>query len=312
MYKVVVDKKFFNFDSELSDGLISGLKSLTAKGFQIAIDDQLSSSSLTDKIINKILLSESISLSKKNTGSRQVERSYTVLSGKKASEVSGNADLNTDIIIVNKNGQINNFGNAAAYILGSLRTASKQRDTRETKIKVDLMLDGQGISEINTGVGFFDHMLEQIAKHSNLNLKVKVDGDLHVDEHHTVEDTGITLGAAINEALGDKRGIKRYGFVLPMDESVAKCAIDLGGRSLLNFKCKFKREKVGDFPTELTEEFFRGLASGLKANIYLRARGKNDHHKIEAMFKAFAKALNEALRMDERNQNTLPSTKGIL
>ena len=173
-------------------------------------------------------------------------------------------------------------------------------------------LDGTGKSTINTGIGFFDHMLEQIAKHANLDLNIKVDGDLHVDEHHTVEDVGITLGTVLNEALGTKKGIKRYGFYLPMDDSIAKCSLDLGGRAYLNFKCKFEREKVGKFPTELTEEFFRGLSSGLKANILIKAKGKNDHHKIEAMFKAFAKSLNEACRIDERNKNMLPSTKGVL
>ena len=135
---------------------------------------------------------------------------------------------------------------------------------------------------------------------------------MHVDEHHTVEDTGIALGEAILNALGDKRGIKRYGFLLPMDETIAECAIDLSGRPYLNFECKFKREKVGEFPTELTREFFKGLTMGLKCNLYLTAKGDNDHHKIEAMFKAFAKSLNEALRIDERNKGSLPSTKGIL
>ncbi|MGE5498277.1 MAG: histidinol-phosphate transaminase [Syntrophothermus sp.] len=192
------------------------------------------------------------------------------------------------------------------------RTAVQERNTKETCIRISVDLDGQGKAEIKTGVGFFDHMLEQIARHANINLNIDVKGDLFVDEHHTVEDTGITLGMALSEALGDKRGIKRYGFFLPMDETIARCAIDLGGRNYLNFKCSFKRGRIGDFPTELTEEFFRGLASGLKANIYLKAKGKNDHHKTEALFKAFAKALNEACRLDERNPNLLPSTKGIL
>ena len=139
-----------------------------------------------------------------------------------------------------------------------------------------------------------------------------VKGDLHIDEHHTVEDVGITMGHALSEALGDKLGIKRYGYFLPMDETIARCAIDLSGRSYLNFKCKFERESVGEFPTELTEEFFRGISAGLKANIFIRAKGKNDHHKIEAIFKSFAKSLNEACRIDERNEGMLPSTKGVL
>lgn len=192
------------------------------------------------------------------------------------------------------------------------RKANAARETKETKIKISANLDGTGESDINTGIGFFDHMLEQIAKHANIDLDIKVDGDLHVDEHHTVEDVGITLGEVLLKALKDKKGIQRYGFYVPMDESIALCVIDLGGRFYLNFKAKFKREKVGEFPTELVEEFFRGLTGGLKANLYIKVKGKNDHHKIEAIFKAFAKALNEACRLDERNNGRIPSTKGIL
>lgn len=192
------------------------------------------------------------------------------------------------------------------------RKATVTRNTKETRIKIDLNLDGSGKSRIKTGIGFFDHMLEQIARHANLDLSISVKGDLRIDEHHTVEDTGIALGEALRKALGDKKGIQRYGFFIPMDDSVAVCTIDLGGRSYLNFNCKFKREKVGDFPTELTKEFFRALADSMKANIYIKAKGENDHHKIESIFKAFAKSLNEAARFDERNNNRIPSTKGIL
>jgi imidazoleglycerol-phosphate dehydratase / histidinol-phosphatase len=192
------------------------------------------------------------------------------------------------------------------------REAKGKRETKETKIKIAVSLDGTGESNIKTGVGFFDHMLEQIAKHANIDLDIYVDGDLHIDEHHTVEDVGITLGEVLLKALGDKKGIQRYGFYVPMDESIALCVIDLGGRLHLNFKAKFRRNSVGVFPTELTEEFFRGLASGLKANLYIKVKGKNDHHKIEAIFKAFAKALNEACRLDERNNGRIPSTKGII
>ena len=192
------------------------------------------------------------------------------------------------------------------------RKATAKRETKETKIKISANLDGTGESNINTGIGFFDHMLEQIAKHANIDLDIKVEGDLHVDEHHTVEDVGITLGEVLLKALGDKKGIQRYGFYVPMDESIALCVIDLGGRYYLNFRAKFKREKVVEFPTELVEEFFRGVAGRLKANIYIKVKGKNDHHKIEAIFKAFAKALNEASRLDERNNGRIPSTKGIL
>lgn len=192
------------------------------------------------------------------------------------------------------------------------RKATVTRNTKETRIQIDLNLDGSGKSRIKTGIGFFDHMLEQIARHANLDLSISIKGDLHIDEHHTVEDTGIALGDALRKALDDKKGIQRYGFFIPMDDSVAVCTIDLGGRSYLNFNCKFKREKVGDFPTELTKEFFRALADSMKANIYIKAKGENDHHKIESIFKAFAKSLNEAARFDERNNNRIPSTKGIL
>jgi imidazoleglycerol-phosphate dehydratase/histidinol-phosphatase len=193
-----------------------------------------------------------------------------------------------------------------------IRTAETFRETKETKIKIKINLDGTGESNIRSGIGFFDHMLEQISKHANIDLDIEVDGDLFVDEHHTVEDVGITLGEVILKALGDKKGIQRYGFYVPMDESIALCVIDLGGRFHLNFKAKFNREKVGEFPTELVEEFYRGLAGGLKANVYIKVKGKNDHHKIEAIFKAFAKSLNEACRLDERNNGRIPSTKGII
>jgi imidazoleglycerol-phosphate dehydratase/histidinol-phosphatase len=192
------------------------------------------------------------------------------------------------------------------------RTSVVNRKTNETDISIKLNLDGSGKSAIKTGIGFFDHMLEQIARHANIDLVIKVKGDLTIDEHHTVEDTGLALGQAIRHALGEKKGIQRYGFFLPMDESAAICTVDLGGRSYLNFNCKFTREKVGGFPTELTKEFFRALSVSMQANIFLKAKGENDHHKIESMFKAFAKSLNEAARFDERNNNRIPSTKGIL
>lgn len=192
------------------------------------------------------------------------------------------------------------------------RTSVVNRKTNETDIKIRLNLNGSGKASIKTGIGFFDHMLEQIARHANIDLVINVKGDLNVDEHHTVEDTGLALGRAIRDALGEKKGIQRYGFFIPMDESVAICTIDLGGRSYLNFNCKFNRERVGEFPTELTKEFFRALSVSMQANIFIKTKGENDHHKIESIFKAFAKSLNEAARFDERNNNRIPSTKGIL
>ncbi|MEI7811456.1 MAG: imidazoleglycerol-phosphate dehydratase HisB [Ignavibacteria bacterium] len=301
MQKVIVDKVFLNLDSPVSAGLISGLKKLSRKGFSIEFDGN---EPKEHGQLSRILKLEGITPDSKAL--ENIEKTYVISASKKI--------VKTDytLIRVQPESDTDTFEKAVNQIISGLRSSSQQRNTKETKITVNVSLDGKGISNIKTGVGFFDHMLEQIAKHANLNLDILVDGDLFVDEHHTVEDTGITLGVAIGEALGGKLGIKRYGFFLPMDESVAQCALDIGGRSCLVFKCKFKREKVGDFPTELTEEFFRGLAAGLKANIYLEAKGKNDHHKIEAVFKAFAKALNEACRMDERSENVLPSTKGVL
>lgn len=192
------------------------------------------------------------------------------------------------------------------------RTTVLERKTNETKIKIMVNLDKTGRSRIKTGIGFFDHMLEQIAKHSNMIMDIKCKGDLEVDEHHTVEDTGLALGEAILKSLGDKKGITRFGFILPMDDAIAQVALDLGGRPYLNYNVTFTREKIGDFPVELAEEFFRALASGLKANIYIDAKGKNEHHKTESIFKAFGKALNEAVRIDDRNKNSLPTTKGLL
>jgi imidazoleglycerol-phosphate dehydratase/histidinol-phosphatase len=300
MNKVIVDNKFFDLNSSVSKGLITGLKKLQNEDFFIHAENfELNENSE----LHKILEIEDIVINQEEKISKKADKSFYI-------STKDNSGKNS--IIVGENREINTFEKAADLILKNLRTAKQKRKTKETEIEIEVLLDGTGTSIINTGIGFFDHMLEQIAKHSNLDLKINVAGDLNVDEHHTVEDVGITLGNVLNEALGNKKGIKRYGYFLPMDDSIARCALDLGGRSYLNFKCKFDREKVGEFPTELTEEFFRGLASGLKANIYIRAKGKNDHHKIEAVFKAFAKSLNEACRMDERNKGTLPSTKGVL
>lgn len=192
------------------------------------------------------------------------------------------------------------------------RIINYTRNTNETRIKIKLNLDGKGNYKISTGIGFLDHMLEQFAKHSNVDLNLKVNGDLNVDEHHTVEDVGISLGEAILSALGDKKGISRYGFLLPMDDSITECAIDLGGRPYLKFQCRFKREFVGELPTELVKEFFRAFATGLKANIYIKTKGENDHHKIESIFKAVARSLNDAFKIDSRNKSGLPTTKGRL
>ena len=194
---------------------------------------------------------------------------------------------------------------------GGKRRAVVSRKTSETDIYISIDLDGNGHSDISTGLGFFDHMLDQIARHSGLDLTVKVKGDLYVDEHHTIEDTAIALGTAINEALGDKRGIERYGFVLPMDECLCTVAMDFGGRPWIVWDVEFRREKIGDVPTEMFFHFFKSLSDNAKMNLFVRAEGANEHHKIEGIFKAFARALKHAVKRDPF-KFTLPSTKGVL
>ncbi|WP_295839401.1 bifunctional histidinol-phosphatase/imidazoleglycerol-phosphate dehydratase HisB [uncultured Xanthomonas sp.] len=189
------------------------------------------------------------------------------------------------------------------------RRARVQRDTKETRIAVDLDLDLARDPHCATGLPFFDHMLEQIGKHGGFALDVRADGDLHIDEHHTIEDTGLALGQALRQALGDKRGIGRYGFTLPMDETLASAALDFSGRPYFVFEGEFKRERVGDMPTELVPHFFRSLCDAAGLNLHLSVRGDNDHHKVEACFKALARALRQALK---REGAALPSTKGVL
>ena len=184
-----------------------------------------------------------------------------------------------------------------------------QRNTKETKIRVEVDLDRIAEPVAKTGLPFFDHMLEQIGKHGGFALDVRADGDLHIDEHHTVEDTGLALGQALKEALGDKRGIGRYGFTLPMDETLASAALDFSGRPYFVFTGEFRRERVGDLPTELVPHFFRSLCDAAGLNLNLKVEGDNDHHKVEASFKALARALRQAVK---REGAELPSTKGAL
>lgn len=191
------------------------------------------------------------------------------------------------------------------------RKATVKRTTKETDIVIEVNLDGTGKAEISTGLHFFDHMLDQIARHGNLDLKIKVKGDLQVDEHHTVEDTGIALGEAILKALGSKKGIERYGFLLPMDDCLAQVTVDFGGRPWLVWDVGFKREKVGDVPTEMFQHFFKSFTDSAKCNLNIKAEGENEHHKIESVFKAFAKAVKMAVNQSDSNFN-LPSTKGML
>jgi imidazoleglycerol-phosphate dehydratase/histidinol-phosphatase len=195
------------------------------------------------------------------------------------------------------------------FLTSPARVATVKRTTKETDIDITINLDGSGKSSIHTGLGFFDHMLDQLARHGNIDLSIQVKGDLHIDEHHTIEDTALALGEAFLKALGDKRGIERYGFCLPMDDCLAQVALDFGGRPWIVWDAEFKREKIGEMPTEMFYHFFKSFSDTSKSNLNIKVEGTNEHHKIEAIFKAFAKAIKMAVK---KEGNQLPSTKGIL
>jgi imidazoleglycerol-phosphate dehydratase / histidinol-phosphatase len=225
-----------------------------------------------------------------------------------AAEIQDKIDaLRKDTIVV----ESPHWADIYNYLKLPPRKIIHQRNTNETKITVEINLDGTGQSKIETGLAFFNHMLEQIARHGNIDLNIECKGDLHIDEHHSIEDTGIALGEAMAKALGDKRGIERYGFLLPMDDCLAQVAIDFGGRNWLVWEAEFKREKIGEMPTEMFFHFFKSFSDACKCNLNIKAEGENEHHKIESIFKAFAKALKMAAKRDINN-NALPSTKGLL
>ncbi len=197
------------------------------------------------------------------------------------------------------------------YLKLGLRTVTHERNTNETKISIRLNMDGDGKSILHTGLGFFDHMLEQLARHGKIDLELNVAGDLHIDEHHTIEDTAIALGEAMAKALADKRGMERYGFALPMDDAAAKVLIDFGGRSWIVWNASFSRERIGEMPTELFFHFFKSFSDAAKCNLHIECFGDNEHHKIEAIFKAFAQAIRMAVKRDPLS-HYLPTTKGLL
>ena len=223
-------------------------------------------------------------------------------------DVSGLTDAMRDAIVLTTG----DWDAIYEFLRLPARTATVERNTRETQIRVELNLDGTGRADMHTGLGFFDHMLDQVAKHSGADLSIRVQGDLHIDEHHTIEDTALALGEAYRRALGDKRGIGRYGFLLPMDEALAQVAIDFSGRPWLVWDAEFRREKIGDVPTEMFFHFFKSFADAALCNLNVKVEGDNEHHKIEAVFKAFAKAIRMAVRRDVRELDNLPSTKGVL
>lgn len=238
--------------------------------------------------------------------------------GSKAIFINDNTHLGTKEISVKQEElqpiialESNDWQKIYEFLKLSNRTASISRKTNETDISVALNLDGTGKSNINTGIPFFDHMLDQITRHGQMDLDILVKGDLEVDEHHTIEDTAIALGEVFSKALGNKLGIERYGFCLPMDDCLAQVAIDFGGRNWLVWEADFKREMIGQMPTEMFFHFFKSFTDGAKANLNIKAEGTNEHHKIEAIFKAFAKAIKAAVKRDSEKM-ILPSTKGML
>lgn len=248
-------------------------------------------------------------------GNYDLENSYVI--GDRSTDVQLAKNLGAKAIYLNEN--LNSEAELSAtrwseiyqFLKTGMRKAKVSRKTNETDIEIEVNLDGNGQSDISTGLHFFDHMLDQIARHGNMDLMIKVNGDLAVDEHHTIEDTGIVLGEAILKALGKKKGIERYGFLLPMDDCLSQVAIDFGGRSWLVWDAEFKREKIGDVPTEMFFHFFKSFTDASKSNLNIKAEGDNEHHKIESIFKAFAKAVKMAVNQSDSNYS-LPSTKGSL
>ena len=216
-------------------------------------------------------------------------------------------DLQKNVIVL----ETTSWADIYNYLKLPPRIITHQRNTNETKIIVEVNLDGKGNANNKTGLPFFDHMLDQIARHANIDLAITCNGDLHIDEHHSIEDTGIALGEALAKALGNKKGIERYGFLLPMDDCLAQVAIDFGGRNWIVWEAAFKREKIGEMPTEMFFHFFKSFSDAARCNLNIKAEGENEHHKIESIFKAFAKAIKMAVKRDISN-NSLPSTKGVL
>jgi imidazoleglycerol-phosphate dehydratase/histidinol-phosphatase len=246
-------------------------------------------------------------------GNYDLENSYVI--GDRATDIELAKNLKSKSVFIGENDanatvSTTSWEEIYAYLKSKPRKATVVRKTKETNILVEVNLDGNGSGDFSTGVGFFDHMLEQISKHGNIDLKVKVAGDLEIDEHHTIEDVAITLGEAFVNALGSKKAIERYGFLLPMDDCLTQVAIDFGGRSWLVWDAHFKREMVGEMPSEMFMHFFKSFSDAAKCNLNIKAEGDNEHHKIESIFKAFAKAIKMAV--NKTDNYSIPSTKGTI
>jgi len=291
----------------------------------------------TEQIIDKTFSKDNASTRKPNTGllthyfseTYDLENSFVI--GDRLTDIELAKNLGAKGILINNNNtegedeitvakeelrqfislETNDWSAIYQFLKVKERTGRSTRNTNETKIEIDVNLDGTGKSTIATGIAFFDHMLDQIARHGQLDLNIQVQGDLEVDEHHTIEDTAIALGELFAKTLGNKLGIERYGFCLPMDDCLAQVAIDFGGRNWLVWEADFKREMVGKMPTEMFMHFFKSFTDGAKCNLNIKAEGTNEHHKIEAIFKAFAKAIKMAVKRDAEKM-ILPSTKGML
>ena len=291
----------------------------------------------TEQIIDKTFSKDNASTRKPNTGllthyfseAYDLENSFVI--GDRLTDIELAKNLGAKGILINNNNtegedeitvakeelgqfialETNDWSAIYEFLKVKERTGRSTRNTNETKIEIDVNLDGTGKSTIATGIAFFDHMLDQIARHGQLDLNIQVQGDLEVDEHHTIEDTAIALGELFAKTLGNKLGIERYGFCLPMDDCLAQVAIDFGGRNWLVWEADFKREMVGKMPTEMFMHFFKSFTDGAKCNLNIKAEGTNEHHKIEAIFKAFAKAIKMAVKRDAEKM-ILPSTKGML
>jgi imidazoleglycerol-phosphate dehydratase/histidinol-phosphatase len=290
--EVIIDKTFAHENAPTRKPNTGLLQHFFAEGYDLA------NSFVIGDRINDVILA-------KNLGAKSIWLRNNDLLG--ANEALEKADRLTDVVAL----QTQNWVDIYTMLRAGTRTIKHERNTNETKISIEIDLDGTGKADIHTGLNFFDHMLDQIARHGSIDLKIETKGDLHIDEHHTIEDTGIALGEAFSKAIGNKLGLERYGFCLPMDDCLAQAAIDFGGRAWIVWDADFKREKVGDMPTEMFYHFFKSFTDAAKCNLNIKAEGDNEHHKIEAIFKAFAKAIKVAIKRDP-DKLVLPSTKGIL
>ncbi len=292
------------------------MKALNGEGikfYEVCVDKSTEKENLPTRKPNTGMLTKYM------TGSYDLKNSFVI--GDRITDVKLAQNLGTGSILIRNYDKpdgwedkitllVSGWKEIYDFLSGKGRSVIHERNTKETQIRIALNLSGTGESKISTGLAFFDHMLEQIARHGLIDLEITAKGDLHIDEHHTIEDTGIAMGEAVLKALGNKRGIERYGFCLPMDDCLAQAAIDFGGRNWIEWKAEFKREKVGDMPTEMFFHFFKSFSDAAKCNLNIKAEGENEHHKIESIFKAFAKAIKMAVRKDENG--ILPTTKGVI